>query len=78
MFMDRYIYVLTDELDRMRKARTARTFRGSGRLDYAILTSLLGVLLLRAWERGDRVHAAMAARGWDGVIRTLDRSGKNL
>lgn len=76
MFMDRYIYVLTEELDRMRKARSARTFRGSGRLDFAILTSLLGVLLLRAWERGDRVHAAMAARGWDGTIRTLDRSGK--
>jgi cobalt/nickel transport system permease protein len=71
-FMYRYIYVLTDELDRMVQARRARTFKRSGRLDWGILTGLIGVLFLRAFERGERVHAAMLARGWDGTIRTLD------
>jgi cobalt/nickel transport system permease protein len=61
-FMYRYLYVLTDELDRMIKARRARSFRRSGRLDWGLLTGLVGVLFLRAFERGERVHAAMLAR----------------
>jgi cobalt/nickel transport system permease protein len=71
-FMYRYLFVLTEELDRMVKARRARTFRRSGRLDWGLLTGLIGVLFLRAFERGERVHAAMLARGWDGTVRTLD------
>jgi cobalt/nickel transport system permease protein len=71
-FMYRYLHVLADELDRMIQARRSRTFRRSGRLDWGLLTSLIGVLFLRAFERGERVHAAMVARGWDGTIRTLD------
>lgn len=71
-FMYRYLYVLTDELDRMVKARRSRTFRRSGRLDWGILTGLIGVLFLRSFERGERVHAAMVARGWDGTVRSLE------
>ncbi|HMB07011.1 MAG TPA: CbiQ family ECF transporter T component, partial [Isosphaeraceae bacterium] len=71
-FMYRYLFVLTDELDRMAQARRSRTFRRSGRLDWGLLTGLIGTLFLRAFERGERVHAAMLARGWDGTIRTLD------
>lgn len=70
-FMYRYIHVLLDELGRMVQARRSRSFRRSG-LDWGILTGLIGVLFLRAMERGERVHAAMVARGWDGTIRTLD------
>jgi cobalt/nickel transport system permease protein len=71
-FMYRYLHVLADELDRMSKARQSRTFRHSGRLDWGLLTNLIGVLFVRAFERGERVHAAMLARGWDGTIRSLD------
>lgn len=71
-FMHRYLFVLTDELGRMIQARRARNFRRSGRLDWGLLTGLIGVLFLRAMERGERVHAAMLARGWDGNLRTLD------
>jgi cobalt/nickel transport system permease protein len=71
-FMYRYLYVLGDELDRMVKARRARSFRRAGRLDWGLLTGLIGILFLRAFERGERVHSAMLARGWDGTIRTLD------
>jgi cobalt/nickel transport system permease protein len=71
-FMYRYLHVLADELDRMIKARRSRTFRRTGRLDWGLLTGLIGILFLRAFERGERVHAAMLARGWDGTIRTLD------
>jgi cobalt/nickel transport system permease protein len=71
-FMIRYLHVLGDELGRMTLARRSRTFRRSGRLDWGLLTSLIGTLLIRSFERGERVHAAMLARGWDGTIRTLD------
>ncbi|MBX6313407.1 MAG: cobalt ECF transporter T component CbiQ [Isosphaeraceae bacterium] len=71
-FMYRYLHVLLDELDRMLKARRSRTFRRSGRLDWGLLTGLIGVLFLRAFERGERVHAAMVARGWDGTLRSLE------
>jgi cobalt/nickel transport system permease protein len=71
-FMYRYVHVLTEELDRMVLARRSRSFRRSGRLDWGILTGLIGVLFLRAMERGERVHAAMLARGWDGTLRSLE------
>lgn len=74
-FMYRYLHVLTEELERMVLARRARTFRRAGGLDWGLLTGLIGILFLRAFERGERVHAAMIARGWDGTLRTLDDSG---
>lgn len=76
-FMHRYAFILADQLDRMAKARRSRTFRRSGRLDWGILTTLIGQLFLRAFERGERVHAAMLARGFDGTIRTLDLDGND-
>jgi energy-coupling factor transporter transmembrane protein EcfT len=30
------------------------------------------MLFLRTFERAERVHGAMVARGWTGVIRSLD------
>jgi cobalt/nickel transport system permease protein len=71
-FMERQIHILVDELARMVQARRSRSFRRSGRLDYGLLTGLIGMLFLRSFERGERVHAAMLARGWDGTVRTLD------
>jgi cobalt/nickel transport system permease protein len=71
-FMYRYLFVLGDELERMLQARRARTFRHSGRLDWGLLGGLIGVLFLRSYERGERVHAAMLARGWDGTMRSLN------
>src|SRR5205085_769670 len=71
-FLYRYIHVFSDELSRMALARRARSYRRSGRLDWGLLTGLIGVLFVRALERGERIHAAMLARGWDGTIRSLD------
>ena len=59
-FMYRYLHVLGDELSRMVQARRSRSFRRQGP-DWGLLTGLIGVLFLRAMERGERVHAAMMA-----------------
>ena len=71
-FMYRYIFVLWDELDKMRTARKARSF-GAANLWFRWRTSaqLIGMLLIRAMERAERVHGAMCSRGWDGRVRTL-------
>jgi cobalt/nickel transport system permease protein len=71
-FMDRYRHVLMDELERMSTARRARTFDRGGSLAWGLLTGLVGMLFLRTFERAERVHGAMVARGWTGVIRSLD------
>ena len=72
-FMYRYFFVLWDELERMRVARRARCFGKVGLwFRWKTLAQLIGMLLIRAMERAERVHGAMCARGWDGRVRTLD------
>lgn len=68
-FTIRYSYVLTDEVQRMQTARKSRgfvrgqsLFRGS---TLKILGQLIGVLFVRALERGERIYQAMLARGYD-------------
>jgi cobalt/nickel transport system permease protein len=77
-FMYRYIFILWDELARLRHAREARDFgRGSLKMRWAINAQLIGLLLLRSMERAERTHHAMLARGWDGSPKFLgDNPGK--
>lgn len=78
-FMYRYVFILWDELARLRNARDARDFgnRSSLRRWYAN-AQLIGLLLLRAMERAERTHHAMLARGWDGSVKFLtDGTGRS-
>ena len=76
-FMERQSFILVDELHRMVQARRSRTFRRSSRLDFGLAAGLIGMLFLRSFERGERVHAAMLARGWDGTVRSLEGDDSN-
>ena len=73
-FTVRYIFVLTDELQRMRVARKARGFEAGRSLfslhTYRTLGLLIGVLFVRSWERGERIHQAMLARCYSGKGET--------
>lgn len=71
-FMYRYQFVLSEELERMLVARRARSFGRRARPGWTLLTSSIAMLFLRTFERGERVHAAMVARGWDGSPKGLD------
>jgi cobalt/nickel transport system permease protein len=72
-FMYRFVFVLWDELDTMRTARRARTFDRAGAIfRWKVGAHMIGMLLIRALERSERVYGAMCARGWDGKLRTLD------
>jgi cobalt/nickel transport system permease protein len=63
----RYIFVLVEEVARMRNALAARGHRPRHLLHAAATGRLATALFLRAHARGERVHVAMAARGWRGV-----------
>jgi len=68
LFLHRYLFVLAGEALRMTTARELRAGPGA-RMSLAVHASLLGHLLLRAFARAQRVHAAMLARGFDGELR---------
>jgi len=72
--MYRYLFVLLDELQRMSRARSARSFRRSGLSLWKDLASLIGMVFLRSFERAERVHRAMLARGFTGDLRTLEQA----
>jgi cobalt/nickel transport system permease protein len=62
--MHRYLFVLTDEAERMRRARASRTFTRGRRFQWQTLSSVVGQLFVRASERAERIYNAMCARGW--------------
>jgi cobalt/nickel transport system permease protein len=72
-FMYRYLFLLIDEVLRMKQARDSRSV-GNPTTSFQAKTvgSMIGSLFIRSYERGERVYAAMAARGFEGRSRTLN------
>jgi cobalt/nickel transport system permease protein len=64
--MYRYTSLLSEEYARMERARDCRTVRPLGWQNVAVFGHQLGTLVLRSWDRADRVYAAMLARGFNG------------
>jgi len=77
-FMYRYIFVLIDELMKMQQAKQARSVRGNRWFQVKALANMIGVLFIRAYERGERVYLAMCARGFDGSVKTAHQSQMRL
>lgn len=78
-FLFRYLFVLTNEVYRILRAREARSARlpdlpGGGSLRWRIKTtgSMAGQLFTRSYDRSDRIYQAMISRGYAGHIRTLN------
>lgn len=73
MFTVRYIEVLRREYLRLRCAMKARGFRPRNtRHTYRSFGYLVGMMLVRAVERSERILAAMKCRGFNGQIPLLD------
>jgi cobalt/nickel transport system permease protein len=60
----RYVYVLGEEMQRMKRARRSRTFRKSRAGTWHSLSAAAAALFLRTTERSERIYRAMIARGW--------------
>jgi cobalt/nickel transport system permease protein len=65
----RYVFVFQNEAARMVKGMNARGFRKrTDRETLHTLGDFLGMLLVRSFERTQRVYDAMLARGYQGVV----------
>jgi cobalt/nickel transport system permease protein len=62
--MYRYLFVLVDEAQRMKRARLSRTFGPQHAGAWRTLATVLSQLFVRTSERAERIYAAMCARGW--------------
>ena len=68
----RYLFVLAGELGRLRLALRVRGYRNRAtRHSYRTVGHVAGTLLVRSYERAERVGQAMRCRGFDGRFRTL-------
>jgi cobalt/nickel transport system permease protein len=68
----RYIFVVGQELARLRVALRARGYRNRvSRHSYRTIGNVTGSLLVRSYERAERVGCAMRCRGFDGRFRAL-------
>jgi cobalt/nickel transport system permease protein len=77
-FMYRYLFVIADEASRLLRARAARSAtvddrRSGGDLWWRgkVAGRMVGSLMLRSFERSERIYQAMAARGYQGQIHVL-------
>uniref|UniRef100_A4WY47 Cobalt ECF transporter T component CbiQ n=1 Tax=Cereibacter sphaeroides (strain ATCC 17025 / ATH 2.4.3) TaxID=349102 RepID=A4WY47_CERS5 len=74
LFTVRYVEVLRGEYQRLRLSMRARGFRA--RTDRHTVTSLghlVGMMLVRALERSERILGAMRCRGFTGRLPLIDR-----
>ena len=72
-FMVRYLEVIAGELRRTRTAMTARGLDLSWLAQARPLAASAGALFVRSYERGERVHQAMLARGYQGEMPAVSR-----
>ncbi len=76
-FAYRYLFILTEEAQRLLRARECRSAaldgKGGGSVVWRakVTGRLVGTLFLRAFERSERVYVAMVSRGYTGEIRSL-------
>jgi cobalt/nickel transport system permease protein len=68
----RYLFLLIEELGRLRIALRVRGYRHRSRLpSYRLTGQVAGILLVRSHERAERVGQAMRCRGFAGRFHSL-------
>lgn len=65
-FMIRYLHVVSADLRRLQIARISRGDDPRWLWQGRAIAATAGTVFVRSFERGERVHAAMLARGFDG------------
>lgn len=78
-FLYRYLFVLTDEVFRLLRARESRSAGTAGKRSGGgvlwrarVAGNMAGQLFLRSYERSDRIYNAMLSRGYTGHLYTLN------
>lgn len=71
-FMVRYLDLIVEQFGRMRRAMAARGHDPRWIWQAGPTAAAAGTLFVRCYERGERVHQAMLARGFTGAMPELD------
>ncbi len=72
LFTYRYIFVFFEEIRRMRNAARTRGFEARTRWhSFRTFGNFIGILLVRSFERTERLYGAMISRGYKGNVMTL-------
>jgi cobalt/nickel transport system permease protein len=76
LFSYRYIALIQQELFRLQRAAGLRCFQPRTNLHtYKTYSYMLGMMLVRSWNRAARVQQAMELRGFSGQFHSLHDSG---
>jgi cobalt/nickel transport system permease protein len=72
LFSYRYIDLIQQELFRLQRAATLRCFQPRTNLHtYKTYSYMLGMMLVRSWNRAARIQQAMELRGFSGQFHSL-------
>jgi cobalt/nickel transport system permease protein len=72
LYSYRYTFVFLDEMRRMHTSMRARGFiPGANRRTLGVYGHFVGTLLIRSFERTDRVYKAMLAKGYQGELHSM-------
>jgi len=72
-FLYRYLFVLVDEVMRLKRAFDARSGNIPRKEYLRILGQIIGVLFIRTYSRAERIYQAMLARGYNGRILSFNQ-----
>lgn len=67
----RYLYTLTDEVERLRRAARSRNAGDGTATRRRLMVGITAAALTRSFDRSERVHGAMLARGYRDVVPSL-------
>ncbi len=76
-FAIRYIDVFIDELKRVKISMKSRGYSEKGLKNLQPIAFASGAMLIRGYERGERVYNSMISRGFNGYLELHDREYKN-
>ena len=65
-FMYRYVFILTDEMEKMVRAVRLRQGSTSWIPMLKVYSQVLGFLFIKSYDRAERVYFSMVLRGFDG------------
>jgi cobalt/nickel transport system permease protein len=72
--MLRYLHLLKREFQTKKRAALSRNILLNPRQTRQVTANLIGSLLIRSYDRGERIHQAMLARGYSGLTMTSEPS----
>ena len=76
-FTIRYIDVFIDEFKRVKISMRSRGYKEKGLKTLLPIAYASGAMLIRGYERGERVYLSMLSRGFNGSIELKDREYNN-